>query len=88
MRRIGFLAGAAVMAAAGLLMPSGAQAYSCSNIVEEEVAGFYVLVGDDTNSVWVYEESNGNPGLQRGGDDTCATLDAEGNPVTPDTIIF
>jgi PKD repeat protein len=53
--------------------------------VGHETAGYYVTPADSASepgSVWIYEESNGMPGLQR--DDS--TVDTE--CPTPDTIII
>lgn len=54
---------------------------------EVDAAGYYVDndQGSDPWSIWVYQESNGQPGLQRRdevADDTC------GHPELGDTIIF
>lgn len=56
-----------------------------SMAVGHETAGYYATPADtasEPGSVWIYEESNGMPGLQR--DDS--TVDTE--CPTPDTIIF
>jgi hypothetical protein len=84
------IAGAAIAA----LVPVAGHA-ACEGDATE-AAGIYVDVrGDVTDGdIWIYQESNGIDGLQRGGvgelsDDTeCTTYDAEGNPIPPDTLIF
>lgn len=62
MRRI-ILAGAL---AAGSLLVAGATtpAAACNDLAG---GNGVVYVTDDEGGVWVYAESNGNPGLQRGG---------------------
>lgn len=56
-----------------------------TNAIGNEVVGFYATPMDSVDApgaLWIYEESNGMPGLQRN-DDTMPT-----DCPTPDTIIF
>lgn len=75
----------AVAFAAALVPFSPASAdHACDNSTVVDGAGtVYVVVDDLENEhggVWIYEESNGEPGLQRN-DDSC-------NGENGDTIIF
>lgn len=74
----------------GIAMPIGAEHCTTYTSAQPEVdaAGYYV----DNDpcfgcifSIWIYQESNGIPGLQRGDevyDDTCHGM------VSPDTIVM
>jgi hypothetical protein len=86
MRRV-ILAAAAI--AAVLPFNSAMADHACASTVVD-VAGTAYVVVDDPNeingghgSIWIYQESNGNAGLQRN-DDSCR--DDEGGSY--DTIIF
>ena len=95
------------MALGALLVPMSAHAADpCKKGVEGRGTKQVDLPNGDTyyvddrgsvtgSGTWIYKESNGIPGLQRGGtsdivpDDTdkCQTLDENGNPYPPDTVI-
>lgn len=81
MRRL--LALGAIAVVGSFVVPTAASANDCGATVVDAGGVAYVAVDDPSNgdiSVWVYQESNGTPGLQRG-DDVCAGDNA-------DTIIF
>ena len=91
MGRFSLLLCGALASAAVVLPVQSASAYSCSSLAIVPVGpSFYVDVRDDLESFWIYEESNGIAGLQKGGsgDEECAEYDAFGNWIPPDTVIF
>lgn len=87
----------ALLAAATLLVGTGL-ADHCPNDAEPTLTvvtpeGTYYVVNDECPSdgclvsVWIYEESNGHPGLQRG--DGTIEDEPEYDPeCEPDTIVF
>jgi hypothetical protein len=84
---------AAIIAAAVPMSSPAAPPPECSGTVTE-AGGFYVDVRDPAElSIWIYQESNGIAGLQRGGvsdisdDSSCAEFDSAGNQTPPDTLI-
>lgn len=98
-RRFHTLAALGALAVAGaVLLPAGgasAQYYSCQSTQTVEAGGVYIDIrGPADGSVWIYQESNGIAGLQKGGtsdlsdDSSCAEFDAAGNQIPPDTLIF
>ena len=81
MRRL--LALGAIAIVGSFAVPTAASANTCGAQVVDAGGAAYVAVDDPTTgvlSVWIYQESNGEPGLQRA-DDICP---GEGG----DTIIF
>lgn len=85
MRRL--LALGAIAAVAAVAAPTSASASGCGTTVVDAGGAAYIVVDEaalpDTVSVWIYQESNGTPGLQRSADggDSCG---GEGG----DTVIF
>jgi hypothetical protein len=76
---------AVAMVAATLPLAVASADHVCDSTVVD-VAGLYYVVADvpptGHGSIWIYEESNGDPGLQRN-DGSCET----GNE-RPDTVVF
>jgi uncharacterized membrane protein len=61
----------ATLAVAALALPASATVVGCSystTDAELDAAGYYVSLdkGGDLGGIWIYEESNGIGGLQRG----------------------
>ncbi|HEX9695255.1 MAG TPA: hypothetical protein VGB64_02960 [Actinomycetota bacterium] len=82
MKRFAMFAASAI-AAALLVSPASAD-HACDPTVVDGAGIVYVVVDDLDNEhggIWIYLESNGEAGLQRG-DDSCT--DSE----YPDTIIY
>lgn len=80
MRRVIFAA--AVAAALVPFSPASAD-HACDSTEVDPGVGVYVIVDDLENehgSIWIYQESNGEAGLQRN-DDSC-------NGENGDTVIF
>lgn len=96
--RVSILATCLALATAGMASASHAVS-DCDSDVHTIDAGsetFYLVVGPD-DSVWIYYESNGHEGLQRGGDslpgfgsdDPCMSYDpVTGEFVESDFVIF
>jgi hypothetical protein len=78
------------LAALGVALPAMAQECTPTTSVPEVDAGGFYVDNDLCQptcvfSIWIYQESNGILGLQRGDevhDDTCA------GQIDPDTIVF
>lgn len=98
MKRLAALAMAALAPITVAMTPGHAAPSRCSGALVE-AGGFYVVVeSSDSNplDLWIYQESNGIPGLQRGGssnisnysDEQCQQFDSDGQPLPPDTLVF
>ncbi|HVE93441.1 MAG TPA: hypothetical protein VNB24_00870 [Acidimicrobiales bacterium] len=83
MKRLIAVSGVAVMAALSFAVSPAAADHACDSTVVDGAGVAYVVVDNPENAhggVWIYEESNGEAGLQRA-DDSCT---GDGG----DTIIF
>lgn len=91
LRRLTLGAAAAAFGISALLASSAAADSACDNIFEQDIAGvLYVEVRSDGGQ-WVYLESNGTAGLQRGGAGGVTTLSASDEHcggANPDTIVY
>lgn len=91
LRRLTLGAAAAAFGITALLASSAGASGACDNIFEQDIAGvFYAEVRSDGGQ-WVYMESNGVSGLQRGGSGGVTTLSASDEHcggANPDTIVY
>ena len=81
----------AVAAAFGITAFAAAPAQaSCNNLYHQDVAGVAYIEVRDNGDVWIYHETNGQPGLQRGGQGGYTTLSAAdcNESSNPDTIVY
>lgn len=91
MRRA-LLAGAGVALGLATLFPGAAMAEGCNGTVTQidspDGSTFYVDDRDiTTEGVWVYQESNGEAGLQSGGNNLIGDADTCQSEGTPDTLL-
>ena len=88
----------AVVVALGGIGGATATSHSCTSLILQPVADHYLDVRDDNlapniGNIWIYQETNGIEGLQKGGagDEGCEEYDESTDPPTPippDTVIF
>lgn len=74
-------------------MPSGAAWSTCEHDNTLDVGGQAYVVYSDWGyyyfALWIYVESNGVPGLQRGGENAFGDQDTSCRPhANPDTLLF
>lgn len=84
MKRLIAVSGVAVMAALSFAVSPAAADHACDSTTIDGGGVAYVVVDNPENAhggVWIYEESNGEAGLQR--DDASCTTGTGG-----DTVIF
>lgn len=73
----------AAAACDGMLFGTVVEVGGAAYVDVREVAGETYLY-----SIWIYVESNGTPGLQRGGSDPTGAPDSCQESANPDTLIF
>ena len=92
MRRT-LLLGAGAALALSSLLPGAALAADCNGTVTQidapDGSTFYVDDRDiTTGGIWVYQESNGEAGLQSGGTNAIGDVDSCAGEGTADTLIL